>query len=186
MAIPKLLKDLAIVSKLGDNPGSDNGLSTSAFRATFDEAALLIQSYINNELLPALNMFTNPAEGLDMTGPINMNGQALGGLNAPTEDDQAVNWGTAKTVTVSKVLSADLWEEDATAGFIQSVVVDGLTDQKKCKAYPDAPATLDEKLALMEETPKVKHCTRDGDTLTFEAWEEKPEIDIPIVVEVYV
>lgn len=38
----------------------------------------------------------DPRKGMDMTGPINMNGQALGGLNTPTADDQAVNWGSVK------------------------------------------------------------------------------------------
>ena len=34
--------------------------------------------------------------GGEMSGPINMNGQAIKGLNAPTEDDEAVNWGSVK------------------------------------------------------------------------------------------
>ncbi|MBR4291673.1 MAG: tail fiber protein [Oscillospiraceae bacterium] len=40
--------------------------------------------------------------GGDMTGPINMNGQALRGLNAPTADDQAVNLGFVKNMGKAK------------------------------------------------------------------------------------
>lgn len=124
--------------------------------------------------------------GGDMFGPINMNGQSLHGLNAPVADDEAVNWGTAKTKRVSITLSAGAWVEDAAAGFIQTVMVEGLTDEKKTKAYPAWPETLAEKLTLSEETAKVKACTRSGSSMTFECWEEMPTLDIPVVVEVYV
>ena len=38
----------------------------------------------------------DPRKGMEMSGPINMNGQAIKGLNAPTADDEAVNWGRVK------------------------------------------------------------------------------------------
>lgn len=85
---------------------------------------------------------------------------------------------------INKTLTASGWSSSETAGFIQSVTVDGLTDEKKCKVYPSIPAALADKLAQSEETPKIKACTRNGSTVTFEAWEEKPTLDIPIVVEV--
>jgi len=121
-----------------------------------------------------------------MNGPINMNGQPLHGLNAPAEDDEAVNWGTVRTTSVSITLSAGSWTEDAAAGFIQTVIVEGLTDEKKAKAYPAWPDTMAEKLALSEETAKVRSCTRNGSSMIFECWEEMPTLDIPVVVEVYV
>jgi hypothetical protein len=87
---------LRVISKLGDNPGTDNGMTTQEFREAFDQAPLLIQQYINEVLIPAANASSSPEEGLNMQGPINMNNQALKGLNAPTEDDEAVNWGSVK------------------------------------------------------------------------------------------
>ena len=124
--------------------------------------------------------------GGNMTGAINMNGQALKGLNAPVADDEAVNYGTLKKVArVEKTLTAAGWVPSDTAGFIQSVMVDGLTDEKKCKVYPAIPATLIDKLAQAEETSKIKACTRSGATVTFEAWEEVPAVDITVVVEVF-
>lgn len=60
MAIPKFLQDLAIISKLGDNPGSDNNLTTSGLRAKFDEAGLAIQKYINDTLIPAISTIKSP------------------------------------------------------------------------------------------------------------------------------
>lgn len=54
MAIPRFDEDLAIISKLGDNPGSDNNLTTDAFRAKFDEGPQKIQKFLNNVLIPAV------------------------------------------------------------------------------------------------------------------------------------
>ncbi len=50
----KLLDDLNIISKLGDNPGTDNNLASAGLKAKFDEAALAIQVFINN-LVDGLN-----------------------------------------------------------------------------------------------------------------------------------
>lgn len=111
----------------------------------------------------------DPRKGMEMSGPINMNGQKLGGI---------------KVDRIEKTLTAAGWVASEAAGFVQSVVVDGLTDDKKVRVYPAIPATLAEKLALAEETPKVKASTRTGNTMTFEAWEEAPALDIPIIVEV--
>ena len=38
MKIPEFLDDLNIISKLGDNPGADNGLTAEGLKAKFDEA----------------------------------------------------------------------------------------------------------------------------------------------------
>lgn len=61
MAIPKFLEDLLIISKLGDNPGADNGLSSSGLRGKFDEAGVKIQKYINDTLIPSLSDQFAPA-----------------------------------------------------------------------------------------------------------------------------
>lgn len=55
MAIPKFDDDVEIISKLGDYPGTDNGLSAADFKAKFDAAPKLIKSFINDKLIPALN-----------------------------------------------------------------------------------------------------------------------------------
>lgn len=91
MAIQKFEDDLNIISKLGDNPGTDNGLTTPQFRAMFDKAGLMIQKFINDVILPAMNASNNPQEGLSMQGGINMNGQVLNGIKAPGAADDAAN-----------------------------------------------------------------------------------------------
>ena len=126
--------------------------------------------------------------GGTMTGSINMNGQKLRGLNAPTADDEAVNWGIVKNLGKASYVTATLtaagWTASEEAGFVQSVAINGMTDNKKVRVCPAIPATLADKLALAEETQKIKASTRTGNTMTFEAWEDAPALDIPIIVEV--
>ena len=59
MALPKLLEDLAFISKLGDYPGSDDNLTPEQFRERFDAAALRIQEYLNNQLIPGLDQLVD-------------------------------------------------------------------------------------------------------------------------------
>lgn len=64
--------------------------------------------------------------GGTMAGPINMNGNAIKGLNAPMADDEAVNWGSVKNLgkvsTVNVTLAANGWANNS-----QTVSVEGLT-----------------------------------------------------------
>ena len=55
MAIKGLETDLQIISRLGDNPGLEQGLSATQLRAKFDEAAEIIKEYINNYLVNEIN-----------------------------------------------------------------------------------------------------------------------------------
>lgn len=55
MAIPLFEDDLAIISKLSDNPNTGDGLSAEELKAKFDAAPKLIQDYINNILIPNLD-----------------------------------------------------------------------------------------------------------------------------------
>lgn len=59
MALPKLLEDLAFISKLGDYPSSDDNLTPEQFKERFDMAALRIQEYLNNQLVPGLNQMVD-------------------------------------------------------------------------------------------------------------------------------
>jgi hypothetical protein len=105
MAIPKFLEDLNIISRIGDKPGSDSGLTTEQFKAKFDEGILKIQNYINERLIPGiessvseegllqqiaevLNRKLDKAGGV-MTGNIDMNGQKITNLPAPVNDGDA-------------------------------------------------------------------------------------------------
>jgi hypothetical protein len=200
------LEDLNIISRIGNKPGSDSGLTTEQFKAKFDEGILKIQTYINDHLIPGIENAVSE-EGLlsqinvilgkkldkaggTMTGYLNMyahiamNGNSISGLASPVNGADAVPKSYADTKRIEKTLLFSGWSDSAP--FAQTITVEGLSDKAFARVYPVYPATLAEKLELAEETAKVRNCTRSGNTMTFECWEEKPVKDIPIVVEVYV
>lgn len=107
-------------------------------------------------------------------------------IPVPEENAHAANKEYVDTKTISAKLLASGWVPDETSGYIQTIEVAGLEDEKKAKAYPVWPTVLAEKLALKGETEKVCASIRGGSSMTFECWEEKPTLDIPIMVEVYV
>lgn len=100
MKFPEFTDDLSIVSKLGDNPGADNGLTAEGLKAKFDEGPLALQRFLNSVLITKLNeIFVAGGQlndGLIMTGPINMNQNMLFGLADPKNDSEAVSLGFAK------------------------------------------------------------------------------------------
>ena len=54
MAVDRFLKDVEIISKLGYNPGTDDGLEPDEVQAKFDEAAVAIKEYLNTVIVPAV------------------------------------------------------------------------------------------------------------------------------------
>ena len=101
MEFPKFTTDLSIISKLGDNPGTDDGLSAEELKAKFDEASLLLQAYLNGTLVEMLNSAfaggdSAPVDGLNMSGAINMNRNPLQNVREPQSDHEAMNLGYAK------------------------------------------------------------------------------------------
>ena len=60
MRIPTLTKDLAVIQKLSDLPNSADGLTAAELKAKFDEAALEIQKWLNESLIPALTAANIP------------------------------------------------------------------------------------------------------------------------------
>ena len=54
MALTKLNDDLNVIAKLDDQPNDVGGMTAQALKAEFDRAALIIQAYINNTLVPQI------------------------------------------------------------------------------------------------------------------------------------
>lgn len=52
MSIPRFTEDLAIIQKLSDLPNSTEGLTAAELKARFDKAGLLLQKFINEQLVP--------------------------------------------------------------------------------------------------------------------------------------
>lgn len=144
-----------------------------------------------NVELEAENVGALPSVGGLMTGDIVMNGNKVTGLGAPSGNADAANKGyvdtalaNAKTVSVSATLTVAGWA--GSAPYVQSVTIEGMTDAKKAMAYPVYGSDTPTNIALKEACGMVSFASRSGSTLTFTCLEDKPTVDIPITVEVYV
>lgn len=144
-----------------------------------------------NVVLEATDVGALPTTGGTMTGDIAMSGNKVTGLGTPSGDADAANksyvdtaLNGVKTVSVSATLTVSGWT--GSAPYVQSVTITGLTDAKKAMAYPvygsDTPANI----ALKEACGMVSFASRSGGVLTFTCLEDKPTVNIPITVEVYV
>ena len=144
-----------------------------------------------NVELEAENVGALPSAGGLMTGNIVMNSHQIKVLGAPTDSADAATKGyvdtalsNAKTIARTATLTAAGWS--ASAPYTQSVTVSGLTDTKRAMAYPVYGSNTATNLALKEACGMVSFASRSGSVMTFTCLEDKPTVDIPITVEVYV
>lgn len=120
-----------------------------------------------------------------------MGGNLVTGLGAPSDNADAANksyvdtaLNGVKTVSVSATLTVAGWT--GSAPYVQSVTIEGMTDAKKAMAYPVYGSDTSANIALKEACGMVSFASRSGSVLTFTCLEDKPTVDIPITVEVYV
>ena len=132
MAIPKFEENLDIIANMGDDPKSDNGLTTQEFKMEFDKAGNLIKDYINNVLLPNLNI-TVDMEAIEkyiknnallltggiMRGNIDMDGNRISYLPTPVNDSDAATKEFVETLVYTFAIDkytgiGELFFDDAT------------------------------------------------------------------------
>ena len=195
--IPELTADMEVIQKLGRRPNVDDGLTEAGFKAKFDESGIAIKKFINEKVVPAINDYVVSTDGLldrtggTMTGDIAMSGNKVTGLGTPSDNADAANksyvdtaLNGVKTVSVSATLTVAGWT--GSAPYVQTVTIAGLTDAKKAMAYPAYGSDTPTNVALKEACGMVSFASRSGSVLTFTCLEDKPTVDIPITVEVYV
>lgn len=56
MAIPFFEEDMEIISKLGTRPKEENGVTESELKRLFDSAGIKIKKFLNETLIPQMNM----------------------------------------------------------------------------------------------------------------------------------
>ena len=140
-----------------------------------------------NVTLTAADVGALPVSGGDMTGAINMNGQPISGLNDPTEDTQAANKGyvdSRAATAVSVTITAAGWV--GSGPYTQTVTVAGLTEGRRCMVYPAYGDDTAANLAMQEACACISYAQRSGSNVTITCLEDKPAVDVSIIVELYV
>lgn len=91
---PKFEEDVEVISKLGDTPGTDDGLSSDQLKAKFDQAPKAIKEYLLKLVGSLEGLFSDSGgavSGGNLTGGLNMNYYPLTGLKSPESPLDAVN-----------------------------------------------------------------------------------------------
>lgn len=91
---PKFKEDVEVISKLGDTPGTDDGLSSNQLKAKFDQAPKAIKDYLVKLVDSLEELFADSGgavSGGNLTGGLNMNRYPLTGLKSPEDPLDAVN-----------------------------------------------------------------------------------------------
>ena len=209
MAIPKFEKDVKVISKLPNYPGSEGGLTPAEFREKFDEASEIIKDYLNNVLIPEmdktvdvqalLNGILDPtltatdkaaqakAVGDALNKKLSLTGGTLAGplvVLEPTEANQPATKGfvESKHFPANVTLLASGWS--AEAPYTLTVEVAGIlaTDQPHYGVvYSEDVETA---LAQKEAFAMVDDLDTADGSVTFTCFEDRPEVDIPIQMEV--
>ena len=157
-----------------------------------------------NVALTAEDVGALPCVGGSVQGEINMNGQMITGLPTPTADTDAANKGFvetqtdaataaakeyteqyAKTQIVSFLLNAADWVGDS-APYTLFTAISNLGTNLRLRAYPLYGSDHERNLAVKEACAAVSFATRSPDGITFTCLEEKPSVNIPVSVELYV
>ena len=153
--------------------------------------------YDDTEVKQGLNQIKSGAllkSGGDMTGAINMNGQPISGLNAPTKDTQAANKryvdaakteAKAYTDSKRKTWTATITTTWSGSGpYTQSVTVSGILTSDMPHITPVYSSGNDTALAQKEAWACVSNAVTGANSITFACFEDKPAIEIPIQIEV--
>ena len=130
-----------------------------------------------NVPVTAQNVGAVPTSGGTMTGNLS--------LPAPSEAAHAVNKAYVDTTAVALSLPGSGWAGDS-APYTQTVTVEGLTDGRRVMVYPAYGDDTDTNLAMRESCACISYAKRSGSNVTITCLEDKPAVDVSIIVEMYV
>ena len=126
-----------------------------------------------------------PKAGGTMTGDIVMGGKQITDLADPTENTHAANKGYVdeKRKVFTTTLTVNDWEGDA-APYTQRIGIEGIlsTDTPHYGAVYDEDQ--DTRLAQKEAFAMVDDLDTEDGAVIFTCFEDKPEVNIPIQMEV--
>lgn len=129
----------------------------------------------------------NVALNADDVGAVPKSGGAMtGNLSVPAPSDllHAANKGYVDTTEVSATLPVAGWT--GSGPYIQTIAVQGLTDGRRVMVTPKYGSNADDNIAMREACGCVSYAERSENSVVFTCLEDKPEVDITVIFEIYV
>lgn len=210
MAIPFFEEDMDILGSLGDDPKSEDGLTTEEFKTRFDEAGKKIKEFLNKTLIPAINVTFDADElaayifskvvsinGDTMKGNLDMNRNRIMYLADPVDATDSANKGYVdnKAQEVEKYVDEKVKRFKLTllstnwlgssAPYTQTISVNGISDDDEPHYGPVYTGGNDTKVAEKEAWALIDDLDTADGSVTFTCFEEKPEIDLTVQMEVH-
>lgn len=200
MALDRLTEDMNFVRNMGDDPKRDDGLSTQEFKSFFDKAGLLIQNFINNKLIPQIESSIDEGALLQqisevlgrkldksggiMSGFINMNGHKLIGLNSPAANNEPATKEYVDGSELKATLQASAWSGNS-APYTQTVSVPGILEEDDPDYWPVYSGSNETRIAQKGAFAVLDLLTTANGSITVTCFEEKPDVDLTIGMEVH-
>lgn len=210
MAIPKFEEDVQIISKIPNYPGSEGGLTPKEFRAKFDAAAVLIQNYLNNVMIPELDktvdvqalingILDNTLTAADKAAQAKAVGDSLmkklsisggtmtGALSVvpPTQNGHATNKdyvdGAIANTHLTAAVTLSASGWSGSGPYTQSVSIPGILATDQPHFGPVYSGNWE---AEKEAFALVDDLDTAAGSVTFTCFEEKPGINLTVQLEV--
>ena len=101
------------------------------------------------------------------------------------ENSRLNNYSIISTREINSVLLADNWI-DANEQYTQTITIDGLTEDYNVDVKIAYTGNLENDLLINESSSYIKYAMQNKNKVTFYCLKEKPIVDIPIELEVYI
>lgn len=179
--IPYFEKDMEIIGKLGDTPGTDDNLDWRELQAKFDEGGKATKEYLNT-VAGILNSLFSASGGTiiggNMTGNLNLNLYRLFGIRTPVEKDDAVNKEYADTM-LPKAGGTMTGSISMSGQIIRGLGEPLMDSEAATKGYVDGlgKTLLDLPLVLRNHTVEASSWTEDTDK-TYEEYPYRASIPV--------
>lgn len=207
--LTRLTEDVAYIQKLGDYPKTDNGLTSDALKAWFDKAPEAIKAFLNESLIleieekfgsldawiedatKKIDKFVVGSGFMDVAGfnameaDLNINGHRVVGVSEPEENKDAANkeYVDGKHFTDVSTLTVSGWSGESPP-YSQAVSIPRILESDMPHIGPMYSADSETALAEKEAWLLVGSGVAADGIVTFHCFEEKPEVDITIQLEV--
>lgn len=135
-----------------------------------------VNGMAGNVVLSAGDVGAVATTGGTMTGSL--------ALPAPTAAAHAANKGYVDTVDVSLTLLANDWL--GAGPYTQTLTVPGLADGRRVMIHPAYGTNISANADMHDACACISYTKRSGNQITVTCLDDKPDMDIDIVAEVYV
>lgn len=182
--IPYFEKDMEIIGKLGDTPGTDDNLDWRELQAKFDEGGKATKEYLNKVAKILNGLFTSEGgsiSGGNLSGNLNVNSNRLYGLPTPKANDDAANKEYADT-KLPKTGGTMTGPISMNNNFVQNLPKPVANNDAATKEYVDASINdIKASVGVLKNYTVQAGAWIEDPTKSYDAYPYRAEISMSVV-----